>query len=161
MRINTIIIDNFLDNPDLVRKSVLNIDFKNTGSFPGIRSDAADEDYQKMIGKKLFDILGFNIKYRKDRDCFRFQLCLDGSDTWIHKDDTDWAGVLYLTPDAPVESGTGIFDNDSNLVTMIGNVYNRLVLYRGDLFHRSVVPGFGDTPSTGRLTQVFFFDEEK
>ena len=42
---------------------------------------------------------------------------------------------------------------------MIGNVYNRLVLYRGDLFHRSLQSGFGNSVETGRLTQVFFFDE--
>jgi len=33
-----------------------------------------------------------------------------------------------------------------------------LVLYRGDLFHRSLISGFGDDVDTGRLTQVFFFD---
>lgn len=161
MDINTIIVDNFLDNPDVVRNCVLNIGFKTTGSFPGVRSDAADEDYQKMVNKKLFKILGFNTKYRMDRDCFRFQLCLEGDDTWIHKDDTDWAGVLYLTPNAPIESGTAIFDSNKNIVTVIGNVYNRLVLYRGNLFHRSIVSGFGDSIFNGRLTQVFFFDEKK
>lgn len=161
MDINTIIVDNFLDNPDLVRDCVLNIDFKNTGSFPGARSDAADLEYQDMIRKKFNHILNFQIKFRPDRDCFRFQICLDGAETWIHKDDVDWAGVLYLTPNAPVYSGTGIFDSYDNLITMIGNVYNRLVLYRGNLFHRSIIPGFGDTIETGRLTQVFFFDEEK
>ena len=41
----------------------------------------------------------------------------------------------------------------------VGNVYNRLVAYRGNmLYHRSIVPGFGDSVETGRLTQVFFFD---
>jgi hypothetical protein len=161
MRINTIIVDDFLDNPDIVRKSVLSIDFLTTGSFPGFRSDAADLEYQDMIGKKFNQILNFPIKFRPDRDCFRFQICLDDAETWVHKDDVDWAGVLYLTPNAPVYSGTGIFDGEDNLITMIGNVYNRLVLYRGDLFHRSIIPGFGNSIDTGRLTQVFFFDEEK
>jgi hypothetical protein len=159
MKVNTIIIDDFLDNPNIVRNSVLNIEFENTGSFPGVRSDSADEQYQKMIDEKLRNILGFKVTYRKDRDCFRFQLCLEGSTTWIHKDDTDWAGVLYLTPNAPIDSGTVIFDSDENIVTVIGNVYNRLVLYRGDLFHRSIVSGFGNSIHNGRLTQVFFFDE--
>jgi hypothetical protein len=40
----------------------------------------------------------------------------------------------------------------------MGNVYNRLILYRGTLYHRSMIPGFGDSVETGRLTQVFFFD---
>ena len=112
-----------------------------------------------MVRDKLSNILNFPVYFRMDRDCFRFQLCLDGDKTWVHKDDTQWAGVLYLTPDAPVDAGTVIFDDNENLVTMIGNVYNRLVIYRGDLYHRSLEPGFGDCLENGRLTQVFFFDE--
>lgn len=159
MKIDTIIVDNFLEHPDLVRESVLKIPFKHSGIFPGLRSDAADKEYQKMVEEKFIKILGTsNIKFRKDRDCFRFQLCLQDNETWIHKDDTDWAGVLYLTPNADVNSGTGIFDENQNLVTILGNVYNRLVLYRGDLFHRSLISGFGNDVKTGRLTQVFFFD---
>ena len=161
MRVNTIIVDNFLDNPDVVRSSVLALNFSTSGSFPGLRSDAADQEYQTMISRKFTEILNTTLKFRPDRDCFRFQLCLENDSTWIHKDDVEWAGVLYLTPDAPVNSGTGIFDENDTLVTMIGNVYNRLVLYRGDLYHRSIVPGFGSDVETGRLTQVFFFDEMK
>jgi len=158
MDINTIIIDNFLDYPDKVRESILQIPFETTGIFPGYRSDAADIDYQQMVKLKLKKIIEKDIKFRRDRDCFRFQLCLDGVESWIHKDDTEWAGVLYLTPDAPIDSGTGIFNQDKELITMIGNVYNRLVLYRGNLLHRSIVSGFGDSVYNGRLTQVLFFD---
>jgi len=159
VKVDTIIVDQFLDNPDTVRESVLKIDFNSSGKFPGLRSDSADVEYQSMIKKKITDIFNREFIYRKDRDCFRFQLCLDGDSTWIHKDDTDWAGVLYLTPNAPINSGTGIFDSDNNLITMVGNLYNRAVFYRGTLYHRSVLPGFGKTLKDGRLTQVFFFDE--
>lgn len=158
MNISSIIIDNFLDNPDLVRSSVLGLPFKNTGVYPGSRTDAADYDYQEMIRVKIEPVIGNKIEFRRDRDCFRFQLCLKGDSTWIHKDDVEWAGVLFLTPDAPINSGTGIYNQEKKLVTMMGNVYNRLVLYRGDLYHRSMVPGFGDSVENGRLTQVFFFD---
>ena len=160
------VVDDFLDNPDVVRNSALQIDFKTTGTFPGVRSDAADLSYQEMIGDKLDRIFGNMLEYgpvqfRKNMDCFSFQLCLENEKTWIHKDKSQWAGVLYLTPNAPIDSGTGIFDKHENLITMVGNVYNRMVLYRGDLLHRSIVPGFGDTPETGRLTQVFFFDHDE
>jgi len=158
MNINTIIIDNFLDKPDLVRSSVLELPFKNTGTYPGSRTDAADYDYQDMIRSKIEPVIGSKIEFRRDKDCFRFQLCLKGDSTWIHKDGVEWAGVLFLTPNAPINSGTGIYNEDKKLVTMIGNVYNRLVLYRGTLYHRSMIPGFGDSVNTGRLTQVFFFD---
>ena len=69
--------------------------------------------------------------------------------------------MLYLTPDAPLESGTGFYheskDGEFDLVNAIGNVYNRLILYRGDLLHSSMLPGFGTTIEDSRLTQVFFF----
>ena len=157
MRVDTIIIDDFLDNPDIVRNSVLGIDFATSGQFPGLRSDRADDEYQEMVTMKIAPMLNAKtLDYTMDS--FRFQLCLEGAKTWVHKDDSQWAGVLYLTPGADPMSGTGIFDEEDTLITLIGNVYNRLVLYRGDLFHRSLMPGFGTDVSTGRLTQVFFFD---
>jgi len=40
-----------------------------------------------------------------------------------------------------------------------GNVYNRLVAYRGKvLYHRSILPGFGYDLETSRLTMTLFFD---
>ncbi len=157
MRVDTIIIDDFLDNPDIVRNSVLGIDFSTSGQFPGLRSDRADDEYQEMVTMKIAPMLSAKtLDYTMDS--FRFQLCLEGAKTWVHKDDSQWAGVLYLTPGADPMSGTGIFDEEDTLITLIGNVYNRLVLYRGDLFHRSLMPGFGTDVSTGRLTQVFFFN---
>ena len=108
---------------------------------------------------------------------FSFQLSLS-SDTvaTLHVDPTQWASVLYLTPNAPIESGTLLFkaDNESmmkirseekqqvdiDIIAGISNVYNRLVVFRGkDIPHRSNVAGFGDCLENGRLTQVFFFDE--
>jgi hypothetical protein len=159
VRVNTIIIDDFLDNPDLVRSSALEIDFSTEGQFPGLRSDSADIDYQEMVSNKIAPIIGYDIDQIKyTMDSFRFQICLDDSKTWIHVDDSEWAGVLYLTPGASLNTGTGIFDEEDSLITYVGNVYNRLVLYRGDLFHRSIQPGFGTDISTGRLTQVLFFN---
>ena len=45
------------------------------------------------------------------------------------------------------------------LVDTIGNIYNRLVLYPGDLFHASL-DYFGKDLETGRLFQTFFFNTE-
>ena len=163
MKINTIIIDEFLDNPDAVRNSALELDFYEKGQFPGSRSDRADEEYESYIKKKIEKILNSKIKSWR-QDSFRFQLCLENDDTWVHSDGIEWAGVLFLTPDAPLESGTGIYKQDNTewkLVTAMGNIYNRLILYHGNLFHRSILPGFGQNKQNGRLTQVFFFETEK
>ena len=90
-----------------------------------------------------------------------------------------WAGVCYLTPDAPYTGGTGLFRHKASgefrktttdhegydytkydLFDRIGNKYNRLIIYRGDLFHASL-DYFGDSAQNGRLFQTFFFDTER
>jgi hypothetical protein len=101
---------------------------------------------------------------------------------------TDWAGVCYLTPEAPLSSGTGLFKHKSTgrsrydyktekmedaqeawdecqdmtkweMVDRVGNVFNRLILYRADNFHVSL-DYFGKDLYDGRLFQVFFFNTE-
>ena len=99
-----------------------------------------------------------------------------------------WAAVLYLTPDAPLEAGTALYQNKETKISMldrknpatdyndsadilsdmdkwepivkISNVFNRLVMYRGEYYHRSMLPGFGDNQYNGRLFQTFFFNIE-
>ena len=65
-----------------------------------------------------------------------FSTCYEGAETWIHKDGTDYAGVLYLNQMRPFEAGTGLYiekDGEYDLVNVIGNVYNRLVIYDGNM----------------------------
>ena len=178
MKLNTLIIDDFLDDPDGIRKFVLNskIPFNRVGYFTGKRTPPFDNiDYQNMIIEKLERVLPFKIKMKPLS--FPFQLCLAGEETTLHLDPSDWTGVLYLTPNAPIDSGTLLFKEDvelkkklredgidgevrADVMSTLGNVYNRLVLLRGkEIPHRSNRPGFGDCLENGRLTQVFFFDE--
>jgi hypothetical protein len=109
---------------------------------------------------------------------FQYATALDR--TWIHSDHTSmWAGVCYLTPDAPLTAGTALYRHKESgewrsyenvhegyditkwdKVDTIGNKYNRLILYRGDLFHASL-DYFGDSLYNGRLFQTFFFDTER
>ena len=183
MKLNTLIIDNFLDNPDEVRNLVIKkqVPFNIEGAYPGKRTPPVDNiDYKNMIVEKLHEVLPFKIEMKTWS--FSFQLSLS-SDTvaTLHVDPTKWAGVLYLTPNAPLESGTLLFKEDVKLVkklrdndglvraegevraevmSVLGNVYNRLVLFRGrEIPHRSNLVGFGDCLENGRLTQVFYFDE--
>ena len=107
-------------------------------------------------------------------------------DDWIHADDsvTDWAGVLYLTPDAPLSSGTGLFKfkdgtrfaiektdqteqakDGRNMdaweqIDSVGNVFNRLILFNAQHWHGGL-GYFGDSIENSRLFQLFFFSTEK
>ena len=187
MKLTTLIIDDFLDDPDKIRNFLINnkVAFDAEGNFPGKRTNPVDNPvYQNMVIEKLNGVLPFKIKMRSNlsgylRSSFSFQLCLSHDETnWIHLDPCDWTGVLYLTPNAPIDSGTLLFKEDVELIkklkkgqgdygkvkaeviSSLGNVYNRLVLFRGsEIPHRSNMTGFGDCLENGRLTQVFFFDE--
>ena len=158
-------------------------------SVPGVRSSSAlVGDHQTEVETKLKTILGGEIVWDWTQDSFYFQSCQEGTETWIHKDSQkegqgEWAGVLFLNPTPNHDSGTacylskekvrqyfldhgmdpeqGFIDyNHSSILDMgAGNVYNRLVLYRGKyLDHSSIKPGFGETLETSRLTQTFWFD---
>jgi hypothetical protein len=179
MEITSFVIDNFLENPDLVRQSALESEFNFVGDFPGVRSTSTDDNYGNYIKSKLETV--FNkpvLDWQSNTDTGKFQLCLENDKTWIHHDPSEWTGILYLTPDAPVNAGTAIWrhkktkifkhtteeqvdstdSNDWEGIVNIGNVYNRMALFKGHLYHSSVIPGFGHDKYSGRLTQVFFFN---
>ena len=177
MKLNSLIIDDFLDDPDQIRNFLINnkVPFEIKGPYPGKRTIPVDDiRYQNMVIEKLNQVLPFKIKMRPLS--FPFQLCLSDDKTWVHIDSSDWTGVLYLTPNAPLDSGTLFFTGNDEIIetirkgetgmieceiaSRVGNVYNRMLLFRGgDIPHRSDVAGFGDGLENGRLTQVFFFDE--
>lgn len=103
--------------------------------------------------------------------------------SYLYDPSNYWGGVLYLTPDAPLAGGTSfyrsrvnnsIYNHDHDylasdvysqdmskwdIATEVKNIYNRLVLFRGDQWHSSSTY-FGHDNETGRLTQVFFFHTE-
>jgi len=91
-------------------------------------------------------------------------------DTWNSVDIHGWAGLVYLSPDAPLDGGLRLWRNRRpdrqfdwmseaeawEQIDMIGNVPNRLILCRGNLPH-SGARGWGSALASGRLFQTFFF----
>jgi hypothetical protein len=113
-------VDNFFDNPDEVRKLALSLDFdKKEGHYPGVRTQQLHEiapDYFHYFCKKLFGLfynlneseLGWSVETN-------FQMIEpfkeDGANFgWVHRDNNYvFAGIIYLTPNADLNSGTSIF----------------------------------------------------
>jgi hypothetical protein len=117
-----------------------------------------------------------------------FQYTTSRDRSWVHVDGfNSWAGVLYMTPDAPLSSGTGfykfkdgtMYESDQKImdnkketdkcsqdltkwdqVDKVGNIFNRLILFNSKRFHMSL-DYFGDSKENGRLFQVFFFSTER
>lgn len=179
MRTNVIIVDDFYSNPDSVREFALQQEFKVQGNFPGLRTasflnESIKESLQTIVWNAGGEVTEWNAH---DGLTGCFELATAANRSWIHTDHFNtWAGVVYMTPDAPVSGGTGLFmykktgarmaheleayeSQDMTkweMVDRIGNRYNRLVLYRSDLFHTSL-DYFGSDLHTGRLFQLFFF----
>lgn len=181
MNLNLLVIDDFYVDPDYVRNFALNQEFSVKGNFPGLRTKSFfTEDVKKAIEYYMQFAGKITNTYEKSGYTGAFQIATAADRTWIHSDPYNmWAGVCYLTPNAPYTGGTGLFrhketgrhkklDKDYEgydytkweLFDRIGNKYNRLIIYRGDLFHASL-DYFGDNIKNGRLFQTFFFDTEK
>jgi hypothetical protein len=191
-----IVVNNFYPDPYAVRERALNQGiYPYISDIPGMRSGGVPDD-ESLVLKLMFEkILGTSIskwpkwtgkpgKEYQMNTCY--QLVPEGERTWVHYDLTQWAGVVYLTPDPNPDSGTGLFTHIESGVSQVDpndpstdfnahldrfdpskwrcnlevkNQFNRLILYRGSYYHSSMVPGFGNNYVNGRLTQVFFFDE--
>ena len=148
-----ICIDDFYNDPDDVREFALEQEYTTSGNYPGIRTVPHMTDSMKEI---ISDALNLNKEYDYGKQyCGSFQYTTSRDRSWIHADGTtEWAGVLYLTPDAPPSSGTGFFKWEK--ITEVANVYNRLILYDARQFHMSL-DYFGNDMYDGRLFQTFFF----
>ena len=91
-------------------------------------------------------------------------------DDWNSAGANGWAGLIYLNRAAPVTGGLHLWRNrnperDMDWMTSpknwelhdtFANVYNRLVLVRGDIPH-SGADGWSNSMERGRLYQTFFF----
>lgn len=92
------------------------------------------------------------------------------TDDWNSVGPDGWAGILYLTPLAPLSGGLHLWRNKDRarqydwmtpagnweLIDSFGNLFNRLLLVRGDVPH-SGARGWGDRLENGRMYQTFFF----
>ena len=187
MQIESILVDDFYNNPLEVRLTALGSEFSVRGNFPGQRTISYLNDSMKTVIQNLVQNSSGAVTYwGEDQYTGSFQYTTKDDVSWIHCDNFNtWAGVCYLTPDAPHSAGTGLFTHKEtgvhrkpenqdlidklsadgsdlskwHLTDTISNKFNRLILYRGDLYHRSL-DYFGEDKFTGRLFQTFFFNTE-
>jgi len=181
-----VVVDHFYEEPDKVRSYALQQEFKEHPKyhkgkrterqflFPGLK-----ERFEEILGREIvsWDKYGVN-------GCF--QICVAGEPVVYHFDAQEYAGVVYLTPEAPLEGGTQLLQSRStgkmkitddsehqrvfsrgyldptlfNVVDTVGNQFNRLVLWDAKVFH-CAQSYFGNSNENGRLFQLFFFDVGK
>ena len=103
-----IIKDGFYNNPYEVRDYALGLNFEVSGNYPGVRTENYPEPYFTNMKYEFEKILNKKITYWPDGYNTAFQYTTEDARTWTHYDATQWAAVIYLTPNAPIEAGTGI-----------------------------------------------------
>ena len=211
IKFNSVCIDNFFSEPDIIRKWGMSLPKQpdSEGNWPGLRSQplhVLDRNFANTFLLKViscyFDLKYEDISWKSSN--VRFQLINkfdeDKSNAknigWIHQDyGHDLAGLIYLTPEADLNTGTSLFNlkpeyektflnyvtepekealysgekvNDKHYAeslnirnnkfyekTNFSNVYNRLIVYDANEFHRA---NNFFTKNNERLTLIFFIN---
>jgi len=188
------VVDNFYTDPHAVRNFALQqIYFPGEGAV-GYRTrkqflfDGIREAFESIIGAKIADFADgygwFDIGING-----RFQYCSAGVPSVFHCDSQKWAAIVYLTPDAPPQSGTSfyrhkqtkIFHNTQinweagdglkvfNQKTFLDSTPYETVDTVGNVFNRLIlfdgglihsgINYFGWDIHSSRLFHMFFFNE--
>jgi hypothetical protein len=184
-----VVMENFYSDPDAIRHFALNnLEYIDRPSHRGNSTEpwtlqGTQEKFENILDKKIKN--WYDPGYRNGQ----FQYII-GSDPIVHHvDENSYAGIVYLTPDAPVETGTSFFKSrltnrgwynhakwdreeynevfEKNFynrhmfeeIDRVGNVYNRLVLWDSFKIH-AATQHFGNTPEDSRFFHIFFFDIE-
>lgn len=158
---NFIEIDNILPNPDLIRLQALGLEYTKSDSngWKGYRCLSKENPLRDELTDIIKDkvIQHDWIFENANWDCyFHYTTKDDVGENKIHQDFLrDFAGVVYLTPNPPNNSGTLFYDEYGSVIHSSTNIYNKLVLYPADIWH-SIDTTFGDDIDTGRLTFTIF-----
>ena len=180
------VVDNFYEDPDKIREYALSQRYYDDEGYLGMRTrkqffiEGTKERFERIMGAKItkWEEYGMN---------GRFQSIWAGIPNVYHCDAQQWAGMIYLSPNAPFSAGTKIMANKENKiyhseqsdnvrdyfpnqetfldktlfedVDIIGNVYNRLAIFDAQSIHAGG-DYFGWNIPSGRLWQMFFFDAD-
>ena len=167
-----IVKDNFFDNPHKILalakaqkyyppSADQNWVGMRSGSLPDILNNEDSQYIYEAISKHIFhEYLNGRSDYSFKYDAELYFHYLDETEkhnpNFFHQDHSLMAGVVYLSENPQIDSGTVILEND--VERRIDNVFNRCVLYNSNYFH-TALNGFGKTVEDVRLTLTIFFNE--
>lgn len=183
-----LVVDNFYENPDEVRRIALEQSYspdlryhKGQRTTTKFFAEGTKQRFEALLGRKITNWTEYEYNGI-------FQFCTAEDPIVYHSDIQSYAAAVYLTPDAPVQCGTAFYRsreypevrkvhvNDANYndifqnnyydktrfeqVDVVGNVYNRLAMWDARLIH-SASEYFGTDKTNSRLFHLFFFDIEE
>ena len=122
-----IVVDNFYEDPDLVREFTMNsMEFKHSGYHKGKRTDdrfwleGTKEKLESIIGRKII-----NWDYPSYANGV-FQYCVAQDPIVYHVDPQTYAAMVFLTPDAPVQTGTAFYKSKITGATIFDGTHDPL-----------------------------------
>jgi hypothetical protein len=166
--INYIQIDNFFEDVDKVRHRALSCEYEqssNITGWKGFRTKIIDSQIIDYIKSKIIQIdndfknLDLDIFFHYSTEKTKSEV--ENFDEYrLHKDLTEWAGVIYLSPNPNPNSGTTLHSDNGKIIHNIENKYNRFIFYKGEILH-GVLDTFGDNIETSRMTITIFGNNKK
>lgn len=111
MPTSLIIVDDFINNPEALRKAALELNYgKMSGAFPGRNSDerininGLDQQVSRLVGEPL---RGQPAPQSHGKS--RLSLASDKGTAKVHVDPAHWSGILYLSRPEDCRGGTEFF----------------------------------------------------
>lgn len=157
-----IIIDNCISNIGYFREHALSLSYTKSSEGHGwkgwrcLSQSNLSTQLISLISEKLCQINTLFIE--ADYRYYFHYLTENNNDdvNKIHKDsNSDYAGVLYMSPNPIPNSGTSFYNDLGKPIKTIDNIYNRLIVYSANEWH-SVNQSFGNDINSGRLTFTIF-----
>jgi len=119
MIISSIIVDDFYNDPHETREFALQQEFNVDGNYPGHRTISFINDSIKEAINNIVSPYAGKVVWWGDNYTGAYQYTTQHDRSWIHADQTTkWAGVCYLTPDAPLSAGTALYKHKSTGLSM-------------------------------------------
>tara|TARA_A100000164_G_scaffold185914_1_gene165046 strand:- start:56 stop:586 length:531 start_codon:yes stop_codon:yes gene_type:complete len=162
---NTIIIDNFFDNFELLDIAFKKIPLFSLNehtevpegiSWPGKRSLSLLDNNTFLWQLTVKEIMNKSQNQRLVHDTWtmaanlHLRLKEDNEKDWIHTDPDDITMIVFLAK-TNLNSGLSLYNKDKEETTSIKYVQNRAVIFDGKNLHKSSL-NFGDNIENGRLT---------
>lgn len=166
-----LIVDNFYENPELVRDLALKIPptyHTHRGAYPGSMVNASYDmrqlapvywDYiERYFPNKLSkDYVDWNI----DNATFMVNVMQSpgNEELYPHIDNPsgdNFASTIYLNTPEECSGGTGFYDYDEYYTGMVDMKFNRMILYLQNVHHTAIMRKGSFTGDLYRLNQQFF-----
>jgi len=115
---NIVVVDDFYSDPDFVRNfAINNLDYNPSGYHKGRRSqrfllNGTKEKLEEIMGRK---VINWN---HPEYANGVFQYCSSEDPIVYHSDKQTYAAAIYLTPNAPLRSGTSTYRSTITGATM-------------------------------------------